>query len=454
MKTLIFQVTFKSDIVLPATSNTEGNIVQLDFIPGSNFLGIAARTYEEYDDSFAVFHSGDVHFGDASLLKDGQETYRIPLSYFSPKDDDETIYNHHFLTPEDFKKLGQLKQKRKGYITLKGDVTDVNYTYAQKSAYDKEHRRSKESSMYGYTAMEAGTQWQFVVKYFSSISEHDIELIKQSLTGKKRLGKSKSAQYGEIEISLRGESENIETLESKDKTILYAKSRWALVDSQGNPTYDLTYLCEGLDVNVLYEESQIRTTTFTPYNRTMQTKTYERAAIEKGSVIVLKNASDEVLSSLKKGIGVYLSEGFGEVLINPPFLMRKEVSLTSSDTSPKPHTKKDRITKTFDNVTVQFLVNRNNAEIDNLHLLESVREFIGKYKATLYGKITRAQWGTIRSICTSGSSEFRDEIRKYISSGKVTWNSEQIETLLNENHSLAFIKLLSIQMPKAKGDQK
>jgi hypothetical protein len=39
MRELVFQVEFKSDIVLPASSNTEGKIDQLDFIAGSNFLG-------------------------------------------------------------------------------------------------------------------------------------------------------------------------------------------------------------------------------------------------------------------------------------------------------------------------------------------------------------------------------------------------------------------------------
>jgi len=43
MKALVFQVELKSDIVLPATSNTEGKIDQLDFIAGSNFLGMAAQ---------------------------------------------------------------------------------------------------------------------------------------------------------------------------------------------------------------------------------------------------------------------------------------------------------------------------------------------------------------------------------------------------------------------------
>jgi len=452
MKTMVFQVEFKSDIILPATSNTEGNIVQLDFIPGSNFLGMAARDYAEYEDSFSVFHSGNVRFGDATLLINGKETYRMPFSYFYPKVRENEVYNHHFLETEDFKSLGQLKQKRRGYITSEGEVADVNYTYAQKSAYDKDHRRSKEGSMYGYTAIQSGTKWQFVVQYDTGISEHDLNLMQKNLTGKKRLGKSKSAQYGEVEIKLsESNMDNIENFDTKEKTVLYAKSRLALVDDLGNPTYDLNYLCGDMNIDVVYAESQIRTTTFTPYNGAMQTKTYERVVIEKGSVIVLKNISADVIDALKKGVGAYLSEGFGEVLINPEFLMKKEVTLHNAEKKEEIHLEKTFITQTFNNTLVQFLANRQNTQIENLNLINNVRAFMEKHKK-LYRKITRSQWGTIRSICTSGSSNFKNEIRKYISSGKVTWSNEQIETLLKDDHSLEFIKLLSIQMPKVKGD--
>ena len=45
MSKIVFQVEFLSDIILQASSNTQGNIEQLDFIPGSNFLGMVAKDY-------------------------------------------------------------------------------------------------------------------------------------------------------------------------------------------------------------------------------------------------------------------------------------------------------------------------------------------------------------------------------------------------------------------------
>jgi len=196
MNVLNFQLEFLSDVVLPATSNTEGNIESLDFIAGSNFLGMVAKEYDEFSDTFAVFHSGAVRFGDATLVHDGQATYKMPLSFFHEKLDDGTMYNHHLIS--DFTRFKQLKQRRNGFITQELQEVSIDYNYAQKSAYDKEHRRSKEGSMYGYNAMPKGLIWQFSVKCDEHISQEDIERIKNNLVGKKRLGKSKSSQYGRV----------------------------------------------------------------------------------------------------------------------------------------------------------------------------------------------------------------------------------------------------------------
>jgi len=221
MKEMIFQVEFLSDIVLPSTSNTEGNIQNLDFIAGSNFLGMVARNYDKFEDSFNIFHSGFVKFGDAHILKDGKQTFKMPLSYFHKKLEDKRIYNHHLLTEKEFKEFGQLKQKRNGYITANNEVIDIDYNYAQKSAYDKDKRRSKDSSMFGYSSLKAGTTWQFCIKYDDNISQNDLELLKTSIIGTKRLGKSKSSQYGLINISQIGQKEEISD-KSSNNLILYA----------------------------------------------------------------------------------------------------------------------------------------------------------------------------------------------------------------------------------------
>jgi len=435
---LVFQVEFLSDIVLPSSSNTEGNIQNLDFIAGSKFLGMVAQNYDNFDNSFDVFHSGKVKFGDATLLKDAKQTYKMPLSFFYDKGKEDKFYNHHLI--KDFKQFDQLKQLRNSYITKDLQKVNIDYNYSQKSAYNKEHRRSKEGSMFGYFAMKKGLKWQFSIKINESVSNKDRELIKKSIIGKKRLGKSKSAQYGLVKILLQGSKENIEE-KTQAKTTLYANSRIALLDECGNPTYDLKYLFDGADVD--YAKTQIRTSTFTPYNGVMQTKTYERVVINKGSVIVLKSITPEQLEEIKNGVGIYLAEGFGDVLINPSFLSDYDFSFIDN--------------KPIDNITqniviksdlAKFLEQREKNKIEKLNILNDVDNFIKEYYKPLYEKIKPSQWGKIRSICTSGKDDFTEEIKEYISTGTKKWEENQINTLLKDEYSLEFIKLLSIQMPK------
>ena len=440
MKELIYKVTFLSDIVLPATSNTEGNISQLDFIPGSNFLGMVASKYDEFEDSFSIFHSGKVKFGDATIVKNEKQTYKMPLSYFHEKLDDKTIYNHHKI--DDFKQFKQLKQKRNGYITSDLDVVSVEYNYSQKSAYDKKNRKSLDGNMFGYNAIVSGTTWRFSIKC-DDISDNDLKLLKKSIEGKKRLGKSKSAQYGLVDIKLEGEKEEIEDKNSQE-LVLYANSRLALVDEMGYPTYNLKYLFEGLnDDNIDYAKCQIRTSTFTPYNGVRQTKDYERICINKGSVIVLKNVDKTKILSF---VGAYQSEGFGELLLNPKFLDKNSFSFKESKNE---DTDEEIITP--NSPLAKFLQQRQESKQANLDLGKKVAEFIKENP--LYSKIKPAQWGTIRSICTKGDKKFKEQIEEYISSGKAKWETNQIETLLNHSDDLEFFKLLSMQMPKIKANK-
>jgi len=447
MKELVFKVEFLSDIVLPATSNTEGNISQLDFIPGSNFLGMVAIAYDKYDDSFNVFHSGKVRFGDATPLCNDSLTYKMPLSIFKEKTDESKIINQ-IQTP--LTTLKQAKQVRNGYITKDKMITFVEYNYSQKSAYDKVNRRSLDSSMFGYSAIKSGTTWQFSIKLDDTISQKDLERIQSNLLGIKKLGKSKSAQYGEVKISLEGSSEKVENLTLNSETILYAKSRLALVDEEGNPSYNLEDICESFsNENIDYSKTQLRTSTFTPYNGARATKDYERVVINKGSVIVLKDITQEQLDAIKSGVGAYLSEGFGEVLINPYFL--NDANFTLKEAAQKNESLKPVKLKSD---TALFLQARRESKKTKLDLADEVHEFIEKHKP-LYSEKMNSQWGTLRSLCINTEDIYVD-VEKYISKGvaQEKWAGEKKSTLLNaikkSQNSLAFTKLLSMQMPKVK----
>lgn len=451
MKELVFQVEFKSDIVLPASSNTEGKIDQLDFIAGSNFLGMVAKNYNNFANSFDVFHSGKVRFGDGHILKDGKLTYKMPLSIFKEKTDEKILVNQ---ITGDLTTLKQPQQLRNGYITKDLDEVFINYTYSQKSAYDKKNRRSLDSNMYGYKAIKRGSIWQFAIKVDGIVPE-DEQLIIDTLKDSKRLGKSKSAEYGEVEIQYIGSevstspSSEAKASLSNGEVVLYCNSRLALVDECGNPTYELKYLCNGIEV--IDAKTQMRTSTFTPYNGARKTKDYERVCINKGSVIVVKSLNEEQKKQIQKGVGAYLSEGFGEILINPSFLMNTDFKLIKECKDDKPKDKREKLNIHNAKDTVLFLQDRHNQNIDILSIANEVADFITTHKKSTFSNIKSSQWGNIRSIASSGEIDFVEKIKTYISSGTRKWEENQQNILMNKinNHKIdkqKFTKLLSMKM--------
>jgi len=448
MKKLNFKVTFLSDVVLQASSNTEGKVDTLDFIPGSNFLGMVARYYTKFENPFDIFHSGKVRFGDATLLHDDKPTYKIPFSFFKPKLDEGEVENHHHI--KEFSAEKQLKQVRKGYITKDGEVVKLSYTYSQKSAYDSTSRKSKDSQMYGYSAIKQGTTWQFSLQYDESI---DINTIVEKLIGKKQLGKSKSAQYGSIMIEkLDTTMDDIEDTTFTENVVIYANSRWALFDKNGMPTYQPTAENLGLstDANILWDKCQIKTNSFTPYNGARKTKDYTRVVIEKGSVIVFDKLSDEDIKILKSGIGGFLSEGFGEVLINPIFT--KELYPVFSEESTIKTTKPQ--SEEIDKTIISFLKNRQQTQKDIFVVSENVQSFINTHKSK-FEQVSKSQWGQIRSICTQSDvndSNIKDKVEAFIDQGiaKKRWEKGE-KVFLNEiENNLKFTKLLATLMPKQK----
>jgi len=429
MKKSYFKVKLLSDVVLQATSNNEGKIENLDFIPGSVFLGIVAKHYELFGkDSFDIFHNGKVRFGDATLMINNKKSYKIPLTFFYEKLHKENIYNYHLL--DNPFKYGQLKQIRKGYINDEFHKNEISYSYRQKSAYDKKLRKSKDSAMFGYSAIQKETEFVFCLEYDENIN---ISQVKQFLVGKKNIGKSKTAEYSLVEIS---EISSIDEIEENDGLVLYFDSRVVLFDENGNPTTDVKYICKNLDVD--YEKTQIKISTFTPYNFVRKTKDYERVCIEKGSVVVVKNLTNSQKEEIKKGVGAYLSEGFGKILINPDFLTKEKIEFK------KLEDKKEDITFK-ENETIQFLHNKQKAKTDKFYLEDEVQNFIKVYW-TLYKDISKSQWGAIRSICDSNIDNKKTEIEKYISSGIREWSKQQIQELLRYN--ISFIQLVAINMPK------
>lgn len=416
MKTLKFKCKLLSDVILNQKAATEGPNKTLDFIPGNCFLGIvASQLYDKVnaDTSWILFHSGKVRFGDAHLSSDDVRGLKIPASMYYPKlqKPSEKCYIHHCipnLSDESLLKE-QIKQCRSGFFVFDSDskrATKIKAktNFAIKSAYDRDQRRSMDEQMYGYESLQKGLELLFEVQVDDDVwnlKDH----ISKSLCGQKRIGRSKTAQYGLVRIeSFDFKDVKCDKVNENGIITVYADGRLIFLDEFGVPTFRPTTQQLGLpaESKILWENSQIRTFQYAPWNFKRQCFDTDRCGIEKGSVFVVENAHADVDTQY---IGSYVNEGFGKVIYNPEFLKgdSRGIALYNiSDGGINVHDdKKDSALSNDvieDTTLLVYLKKMKKQEDICKNVYAMVNKWVGDNNKLFKGKAFASQWGNIRKI--------------------------------------------------------
>lgn len=410
MKKIQFKCTLLSDVIINQRAATEGRLKTLDYIPGSNFLGIAASIYGKLtsEESLLAFHSGKVRFVDAHPGMESKRSLRIPLSYLYPKlsSIDKEFYVHHAINDHEKLKDKQLKQSRSGFYIFdqeKANQVKVDSSFAIKSAYDRDMRRSKDNQVYGYQSINKGIEMYFELAYDNDVPEELISKLKNALIGKKRVGRSRTAQYGLVDIQ-ELEYTSISSNSSSGELVIYADSRLIFLDEYGNPTYTPEPQDFGLSKGeIVWEKSQIRTFQYSPWNFIRGTRDTDRCGIEKGSVIVIKDVVFE--NGLKEYVGYYQNEGFGKVIYNPDYFeVKKDENgravwqVVKSDKSSNNFGEKAPNFVEIKNPLINYLKNQKQEQESETKIYKMVNVFVEKNEHIFKGKIFASQWGTIRSL--------------------------------------------------------
>jgi hypothetical protein len=433
-----FRCIFLSDIILNSHTATEGHAQSLDYIPGANFLGIVAKDYNSFGEkAFSIFHSGAVRFGDAHPAYGNLRSLPIPFSWFCQKGESfqkelkeldekvkglktENIYLHHFAKRKELSKnTTQLKQIRQGFFFEEnGVIVDPKHSFSIKSAHDLNKRRSEDEKMYGYDALCSGSEWVFYVDFDD---ESLMEQVVKKLEGERRLGRSRSAQYGKVkieEIQKKDVNERASVNASSEGLLfLYAESLLAFFDEYGQPTFQPNLNDLGFDstegIKIRWEDSQIRTKIFAPWNAVRKSRDADRVCIDKGSVLVLKVPENFDLNTyatkIQKGIGAYRSEGMGQIIVNPSFLEADEdghpkIKFTSENYNP-PMYKHSGIQEkdSSDELVLKWLEHKHKNNENNSEILKAVNHFLAENTKKFNG-ISASQWGSIRSIAQSSKN--------------------------------------------------
>lgn len=426
MKTLYFEVILQTDVILNQKAATEGPNTTLDFIPGSNFLGIVASAL--YNDKLPVaqaldlFHNGSVRFGDAHPASEtGARTLKVPAVMFYPKlsSPDKELYIS-MLASSDAMRQKQLKQCRSGFYDFtssdKVAVPSVMQTnFAIKSAHDRETRTSMKEKMYGYESLQSGAHLYFSVE----VDNEDLcsDIVKALTQGSsKRVGRSRSAQFGLVNIKQLSNpfAEVASQSTPAGQTVaVYADSRLIFLDEDtGLPTLQPTPQQLGFKGGIInWNKSQVRSFQYTPWNYKRQCFDTDRCGIEKGSVLIVDGV--ELCPGQSQYVGNYRNEGFGHVIYNPSFLSgnpqtgEAEWKLHKVETpaaSGPSQSSGPLAISSSDSALLAHIKAQYNAELEEQRIFILVDEWIHGNNDQNWKRFNNqrfaSQWGTIRSIAT------------------------------------------------------
>jgi hypothetical protein len=465
-----YKCTLLSDVILTSMANTQGYKESLNYISGAKWMGVLAQKFYKENDiqkTLDLFHNGTVHFSDATPMIGDAQTLKVPYAWFYEKGENlsKPIYLHHYLNPNHTDK--QLKQARNGFFsTEKKTFTTLDQDFSIKSSYDANTRKSKDAEMYGYFSLKKGTTWSFCVE---DKNGQYAEMIKAQFVGNHRIGKSKSAEYGWIEIEFLGEKQEIAPQVYEKEVILYAQSNLCFYDDFGKCTAQPTaeQLVGMKNAEIIWAKSQIRARNYQTWNGKRNNRDADRLIIESGSVFFVALKTPVTADFIQNGVGSHRNEGFGKMLINPDFLISKDETLDLALTAEKKEVQYKRsyayIGGREDDAIWACLENRQKTNDFDSIIDKKINEFIKNYK-TIFQGISKSQWGALRNYAKY--SDKRDHFEKlifdetigflYHGKSESDWRKngrrEKLNQYLNtlpDDEYLPFVVKLSNQMAKS-----
>ncbi|MCF8342348.1 MAG: hypothetical protein K9I82_15340, partial [Chitinophagaceae bacterium] len=291
----------------------------------------------------------------------------------------------------------QLKQARNGYFSPTNNyIISLKQQFSLKSAYDFETRKSSKGQMFGYFSLKKGSIWTF---YISDEKGIYVDEIKKVLVGKHRIGRSRSAEFGMVDIEFISEVHSSkDNILLSDEIVIYAESNLCFYnENTGQTTSQPTpeYLVGTSNATIIWEKCQVRTRNYKTWNRYRNNKDSERIIIERGSVFVVKLDVSISNKYFLDGVGSHKNEGFGKVMVNPVFLSINQQGLSKGEFK---YVKKYNMEfADHDAEIIQSLIKRKERRDVNYSIDKNVNEFI-ESNAKKFKRISNSQWGILRNI--------------------------------------------------------
>ena len=330
--------------VFSRNAATEGAHATLDAPTGGALLGWAAAAggYDSFKESFKVFHSGAVRFGNAMPLgPDRTICVPTPKLFMAPKHDagggetdGKVGKGVRIGRPRSQPRTSGQSRATTQYehapdapfITPTGHV--VRPARGQRLRTATRQGRAAEGMLFGYEHLSGEDRPVFVatLERDDAVCDTDWECLLAAFAGRTaRLGRARGTSYGgEYLCRIEGVPEGRERIPAGTEGWLriLALSDLALADEFGVPCAEPHHKMLGLPP-ARFEggDSAMSLRRHAPWNGKLQARDMERQTIEAGSVL-----SFELVEPLQEdlparaAVGLWREAGFGQIWISPPFL--------------------------------------------------------------------------------------------------------------------------------------
>lgn len=343
LEILRYTIELLSPLVLYQSHDEENLISSKDEIPGSMLWGAFAGLYKkdknlnnpdfgttQEDINFrSWFTEGNLIFKNAVPIKEDTSTqgklnqfYKLPFYLQKKKNADEEQKELYNLLVEEPTDEQFSKKDFRGFLNYSDiDTIRIKKRINFHHERDREKGFSKKGLIFHYESIESG---QMLGGYIIGNTE-SIQAFKEWL-GKERflfLGRSRSAQYGKVKLSILDKEFNQESIEKKnfqrDKEIsITFLTDTILPSANGFSTCDIKEIANYLQEFhlTLCKDKPIflQTTTIEGYNAKWKTRVPSETCIQAGSGFYIKgNQNTNWEKLVLSGIGLKTNQGFGDI---------------------------------------------------------------------------------------------------------------------------------------------
>jgi CRISPR-associated protein Csx10 len=313
MHILNFTIKLLQPIILSEKSGDQNIVETKSYIPGTTLNGVFSHLYlkkEKADDNFyRLFLRNDVQFHNSYLLVNNTPSFPIPLSVHTEKYDDSKAYDLLILAslPIETKGISGTGYFDKSKLIKESVTTTLNFHHRRN--YEK--GVSDEGKIFNYNSI---SQDQV---FWGSITgeKKDLEIIENIINNNpiNRLGRSKTSQYGKVEI----ESMGIKQLEIpkpcpvRNGVIMTFLSDTIIYNNYGfstSDTYDIENILGVRIINQFMKRGKAEN-----FVTIKKQKNPSEVTIVAGSCFLLEKLPENYKNIETNGLGMRTNEGFGRI---------------------------------------------------------------------------------------------------------------------------------------------